>query len=1340
MQYSTSGQVYLLPTLAKLNCLCPWTISRGFSFPAHEQPTHVQLKGVSEQYLTSMRLCWMRRVLVCISLGKICDDFTPKPLSNGQEACGRIFFAHGFNNKIQREGDQRPNRITSELRLSIVNTSSQESTPDIGWRAILSSHDSLYESLFRLLAMKKTSERVADFTWSILLRLPTSPQLLSQIQQGNWNSVFVSNANSSRIVQYSMHIIVSFMEQDESDKLLLERANVARNELSEHMQRARRASYEPPSRRLSLDGNKWTRRFLSDGGLERIIELLGIDVQLAGALDILELSLKCCKLVFSLTKFGSHILLELPVNRRELLIGRVTQVLNRFLGLEIKSITTAEYALFVWEFYFSWMHQHMPDQLCFDQMLDLMCTTTTAPLSDKEQVYSRKLWEDLFVEAVTRTSAKIPAMQERFLDMLVRLVSQRKIEPWLIRLLVNLLGDGSSVYTTIDESGRLVDDSLVQSVSRDISCGEMRYVSILQAVVAKQPKRFLNSAGFSVKELVVQISHKLLSMDCEYRVDMMNLLDTLCQVQKSVLSTLTEIVIIPLLRSQTSVGWESTSPKNIRVGLSNLGNTCYVNSVLQQFVAIPALVELVLNAPPSNIISELQKTFAYLLKSRRKVYCPETLIQALGIDRMEQQDCEEFLNKILDMLEETKQKELWSKTFGGTLETRSVCASCSAETTRVEPMGTHIAVDVQGFPDLQTSLDEGLFRQENVEDYICDNCKATGTLEQKKSWGGDLPGTLIFHLKRFRFDLQRRVKQKISSRFKFQESFLGKKLVGILCHQGSAESGHYYSYLQKNQQWIEMNDENVRPVGGFPLECYDSAYMLFYADEETQEQEKQLPQSLHMMVDSDNVKLVGSTIVGNPVFWKVCKTCLTGVVGTLESRRKSVGTARLSLQPAWWPEPPPPKRRNRSVSTSSPVPGDEDSEEPPSPTAAEEVTVTPTSRKENLLAMTLIQFFCFKSSCSVEPEIVQSICKVIARLCNQPHDMELLIEIIGFVYSISVSANPENINGEFLFLFLSLVYDQGEKDINRLDILRRSLLRDDAFFNMVLIKFSPGEKHLVRVTITLLQCCLHDELPKMNENERTITTQLLDSQEDFLHSIVRELVHAIPSAPVRDEFVERLTSISAKSVISALHHIATTTTCIQERTNTSAMLEKLLARDDENTRLEAILSQQNNTTLSILAEILPVLDKQEKMSTSLIVLDSPRALMFIAMNKTVNTRQVRLWFIETGEETFQLPPLGRAFKVKVPGNSSRLLYYGEKHPNQTNSCWNAQWEVIFSHPDEEQENIPDRGNKQQNHQGVKIERIKGMGFADTRAIQRALEFAKGDENTAVEFLLSSDSI
>lgn len=63
-------------------------------------------------------------------------------------------------------------------------------------------------------------------------------------------------------------------------------------------------------------------------------------------------------------------------------------------------------------------------------------------------------------------------------------------------------------------------------------------------------------------------------------------------------------------------------------------------------------------------------------------------------------------------------------------------------------------------------------------------------------------------------------------------------LCGILIHSGSAETGHYYSYIQSEKKWYEFNDRivtEINLVDKIKCECFGggdsksrNAYMLFY--------------------------------------------------------------------------------------------------------------------------------------------------------------------------------------------------------------------------------------------------------------------------------------------------------------------------------------------------------------------------------------------------------------------------------------------------------------------------------------------------------------------------------
>jgi hypothetical protein len=67
------------------------------------------------------------------------------------------------------------------------------------------------------------------------------------------------------------------------------------------------------------------------------------------------------------------------------------------------------------------------------------------------------------------------------------------------------------------------------------------------------------------------------------------------------------------------------------------------------------------------------------------------------------------------------------------------------------------------------------------------------------------------------------------------------KLKGVVVHTGSADSGHYYSFIEDaNKNWFEFNDSSVSPfdIKNLPEEAFGTkdsyedkvknAYLLFY--------------------------------------------------------------------------------------------------------------------------------------------------------------------------------------------------------------------------------------------------------------------------------------------------------------------------------------------------------------------------------------------------------------------------------------------------------------------------------------------------------------------------------
>ncbi|XP_047357295.1 ubiquitin carboxyl-terminal hydrolase 35 [Vespa velutina] len=124
-----------------------------------------------------------------------------------------------------------------------------------------------------------------------------------------------------------------------------------------------------------------------------------------------------------------------------------------------------------------------------------------------------------------------------------------------------------------------------------------------------------------------------------------------------------EILIGPTWTNEKELDSFIEPPKSItgKVGLSNLGNICYMNSVLQALVMTREFCHEILNYKPSNdsgeqvILKKLQNLFALLLYSNRISLSPTEIWNACRPASFlpgQQQDSSEFLCHLLDMLHE----------------------------------------------------------------------------------------------------------------------------------------------------------------------------------------------------------------------------------------------------------------------------------------------------------------------------------------------------------------------------------------------------------------------------------------------------------------------------------------------------------------------------------------------------------------------------------------------------------------------------------------------------------------------------------------------------------------
>ncbi|KAM0918435.1 hypothetical protein ACQ4PT_008968 [Festuca glaucescens] len=267
----------------------------------------------------------------------------------------------------------------------------------------------------------------------------------------------------------------------------------------------------------------------------------------------------------------------------------------------------------------------------------------------------------------------------------------------------------------------------------------------------------------------------------------------------------------------------------IGAGLQNLGNTCYLNSVLQ-------------------CLTYTEPFAAYLRSGRHKSSCISRSFR-----NSRQEDAHELMVNLLESMHKcclpsgvpsesasAYEKSLVHKIFGGRLRSQVKCTRCLHCSNKFDPF-LDLSLDIGKATTLVRALEN--FTEDELLDggkkqYQCERCRQK-VVAKKRFTIDRAPNVLTVHLKRFSpFNPREKIDKKVD----FQpvldlEPFVSDSkgadykysLYGVLVHAGwSTQSGHYYCYVRTSSgMWHNLDDNQVRQVCEADV-LKQKAYMLFY--------------------------------------------------------------------------------------------------------------------------------------------------------------------------------------------------------------------------------------------------------------------------------------------------------------------------------------------------------------------------------------------------------------------------------------------------------------------------------------------------------------------------------